>query len=177
MKWIGLRSSQLSGQEWVSECLMSQVTGNCAVWHAPHTPPWFPLSLSALFCPLTPVAEDESKWASPKQWALLPPLVLQIGVPSGHPTLKASFRSWLPVGPRNPFSQTNKHSYSRWISPRHIASFLPSFLLFFVLTFELRILHLLGRCSALRPCSQPFLALVIFQVGSCIFALILSPPT
>jgi hypothetical protein len=172
MNWLKIQSAVWAGVGfWVPH--VSSHWQPCSLACTPHSALISPFP----FCPLTPVAEDESKWASPKQWALLPPLVLQIGVPSGHPTPKASFRSWLPVRPRNPFSQTNKHSYSRWISPRHIASFLPSFLLFFVLTFELRILHLLGRCSALRPCSQPFLALVIFQVGSCIFALILSPPT
>jgi hypothetical protein len=39
-----------------------------------------------------------------------------------------------------------------------------------VLGFELRALHLLYRYSTHHLCSQSFFVLVIFQVGSCIFA-------
>jgi hypothetical protein len=39
-----------------------------------------------------------------------------------------------------------------------------------VLGFEFRALRLLGRHSTLEPCLQPFLLLIVFQVGFSVFA-------
>jgi hypothetical protein len=41
-----------------------------------------------------------------------------------------------------------------------------------VLGAELRVFHLLGRCSVLEPCPQSFLALVIFEIASQVYALV-----
>jgi hypothetical protein len=47
-----------------------------------------------------------------------------------------------------------------------------SYFFFFlaVLGFEFRALRLLGRHSTLEPCLQPFLLLIVFQVGFSVFA-------